>query len=313
MAKFLYFRPSKTFKSREFSGRFEDYRICAEIALHDDCKNGVCEFHLVGDIYDFDKRKKDNCVTCGCIHEHIAKHFPDLAKFIPLHCCNYLGQPLYPVDNGLYYLKQGVETGDFSTVCKQMRITPGEAAIMSDAARLDDKKLFKYWLFGLGIVARWKQEADEFIKYLEEKTGQTWENPYKEDHKHFVLSMSDDERLEVQNLIISGYYKKDAIDERLEAARQAAKDKKRDEVITKYEKAVEKYTMERDIFLLLIDNDIPTKNVIYYDFCGKVGFNWSDCYGDKKMSDDEINKAVSLLSARFPHLKFENGKKEIKI
>lgn len=41
----------------------------------------------------------------GCCHDEIAKHCPELAKFIPLHCCNHYGAPMYPVENGMYHIK----------------------------------------------------------------------------------------------------------------------------------------------------------------------------------------------------------------
>jgi hypothetical protein len=43
--------------------------------------------------------------SCGCIHEEIRKHFPELAKFIPFHLCDETGEPMHYVANAMYWLR----------------------------------------------------------------------------------------------------------------------------------------------------------------------------------------------------------------
>ena len=49
-----------------------------------------------------------------------------------------------------------------------MRITETEYNLLYQA---EDKQYFKYLLYTLGIVERWKRESNEALKKLEELTG----------------------------------------------------------------------------------------------------------------------------------------------
>lgn len=75
---------------------------------------------------------------------------------------------------------------------------------------MEDKEYFKYLLYTLGIVDRWKQESLKAIKQLEALTGNTWENPYKPENEHFALKLTD----ETENRIKDGYYTSEAIQAR---------------------------------------------------------------------------------------------------
>lgn len=69
----------------------------------------------------------------------------------------------------------------------------------------EDKQYFKYLLYVLGIVERWKRESNEALKKLEELTGQTWENPYKPENERFTLKLTNEERTTITNRINEGY------------------------------------------------------------------------------------------------------------
>ena len=56
---------------------------------------------ITGEIYQ--GCKKDP-VCAGCIHEEIAKHFPEFRDFIWLHLVNLDGSVMYEVENSLYFL-----------------------------------------------------------------------------------------------------------------------------------------------------------------------------------------------------------------
>lgn len=98
----------------------------------------------------------------GCCHDEIAEYVPELAKFIPLHCCNHYGAPMYPVENGTYHIKNS----DKSVAIEYLRISDKEYSKLSEA--VDDKMYFKYLLFNLGIVDRWKRESDKLLVELED-------------------------------------------------------------------------------------------------------------------------------------------------
>lgn len=89
-----------------------------------------------------------------------------------------------------------------------MRITETEYNLLYQA---EDKQYFKYLLYTLGIVERWKRESNEALKKLEELTGQTWENPYKPENERFTLKLTDEERTLIENRIKDGYYTSEAI------------------------------------------------------------------------------------------------------
>ena len=47
-----------------------------------------------------------NCglVACGCLHDEIVRHWPDLKPVIALHLCDDRGAPMYTEENGWYAL-----------------------------------------------------------------------------------------------------------------------------------------------------------------------------------------------------------------
>lgn len=84
----------------------ETYRIKAIIRYDDECGNGHNSFAITGNI-DI-KRKNgtwgDYC--CGSIHEQIAEHFPELAKYIKWHLVSS-DEPMHYVANTVYHAKEG--------------------------------------------------------------------------------------------------------------------------------------------------------------------------------------------------------------
>ena len=155
-------------------------KINVEIRLSDDCKNGYCDFAITGTIY----RKKSNgtweTALAGCIHEEILKYFPEFSDFVALHLSNSKGQPMYAVENGIYWLKDDLKKG-----ADYLRISESVAMQLSA-----DKDYFKYQLFALGIASGWKQDADKAIAHLEQLTGETFED--YENPK--IVELSQEER-----------------------------------------------------------------------------------------------------------------------
>lgn len=151
-----------------FTENKEEYRITVTVSLNDDCHNNMCDWSVTADI-----RRKNKCGTYGeymggCCHNEVAKHFPELAKFISLHLCNHYGAPMYPVENGTYHIKNS----DKSVAIEYLRISDKEYSKLSEA--VDDEMYFKYLLFDLGIVDRWKRESDELLVELEDLCGKKW-------------------------------------------------------------------------------------------------------------------------------------------
>jgi hypothetical protein len=164
------------------------YKMNVHISLGDFCKNGICDWSITADIYE--KRMNGRFVwyASGCCHEEILKRLPQFKTFIDLHLRNHYGQPMYPVENGFYHLKNSTK----ETTINYLRITESEYNVLRDSA--EDKGYFTYLLYTLGIVDRWEQESLKAIKQLEALTGNTWKNPYKPENERFVLKLTNEER-----------------------------------------------------------------------------------------------------------------------
>lgn len=174
------------------------YKMNVRISLGDYDKNGICDWSITADIYE--KRRNGRFVWCAgnCCHDEILKYFPEFKPFVSLHLSNHYGQPMYPVENGFYHLKNS----DKEKTINYLRITETEYNTLRDSA--EDKAYFTYLLYTLGIADRWEQESLKAIKQLEALTGNTWENPYKPENERFVLRLTDEERTLIENRIKDG-------------------------------------------------------------------------------------------------------------
>lgn len=86
--------------TRYYKERNRSYRITVTLRFDDNCKNGHNTFAITGDIKESDgKYYRDH--SSGCIHEEIAKHFPELAPLIKWHLFDQTG-PMRYVANTLY-------------------------------------------------------------------------------------------------------------------------------------------------------------------------------------------------------------------
>ena len=281
----------------------EKKRIRIEVKLADECGNKHCDFSLTGEIYG--ERRKDPDM-CGAITDEIAEQFPELAKFVGLHCCNYLGHPMYPIENGQYYVRE--ESKDLAM--RYLRITEDEYEALKLAEDKDEKLFFKYQLYYLGIVDRWKKEADEFIAFLEEKTGNKWVNPYKPEEERNVMHLTDEERVEVETKIADDYYTKQAILERMLNKDREKQLAIRNNIIERYTKEERKAREERDIMLYVFDNGMPIDNVIFYNHTRKVVFNWQN-WG-KKVTQEQFDEFMSKVDySKLPEgIEFQLGKQK---
>ena len=86
-------------KTIEFEGR--NKTMIVEARFDDRCKNGHSTFSITGQI-----GAGNNPDVCGCIHDEIAIHFPELKKYIKWHLTSTEG-PLHYVANTVYWTKKG--------------------------------------------------------------------------------------------------------------------------------------------------------------------------------------------------------------
>ena len=95
-------RQRKTYGPRFYTEHGQDLRITAEVRHDDDCGNGHNSFSITATI---DRQAKNGRWTddCGgCLHDEVAKHFPELAPYIKWHLTSTDG-PMHYVDNSLYW------------------------------------------------------------------------------------------------------------------------------------------------------------------------------------------------------------------
>lgn len=263
------------------------FKINVKILLADDCKNNICDWSITADIYE--QRKNGRFVWCagGCCHEEILKRFPQFKMFVDLHLSNHYGAPMYPVENGFYHITNSSK----ETAINYLRITETEYNLLYQA---EDKQYFKYLLYTLGIVERWKRESNEALKKLEELTGQTWENPYKPENERFTLKLTDEERTTITNRINDGYYRPEAVQARKDEEKRKAYEKKRAEIINDCKKKQQKAENEKRVMLAVLDAGLSVNNVIYYDHSNELVFNWKDY--ETKVTENDFNKFVSSVN-----------------
>lgn len=273
------------------------YKVIATIKLHDECKNGTCSWSITGTL----QQKKGNGrfydIGHGCIHEEILKAFPKLKMFVDLHLCDWRGTPLYPVENGYYFLQE-----DKKQAKEYLRVTDEEMEILS---KCDNKEYFKFQLFALSIVKRWQAESKKAIQALEELTGDVWVNPYKESEERHRFVLSDEEREEMEGKILSRYYTESSIQERKEAERIAKIEKRKNEVIKTFEKRINKATKEKDVKLAILGAGLLSDNYIYYVEGNNVVFNYYS-YHDKVTEEEYNNMLKNIDYSLLPEgIKFE--------
>lgn len=263
------------------------YKMNVRISLGDCCKNGVCDWSIAADIYE--KRRNGRFVLCAsnCCHEEISKCFPQFKTFIDLHLCNHYGQPMYPVENGFYHLKNS----DKEKTTNYLRITETEYDTLRDSA--EDKAYFTYLLYTLGIVDRWEQESLKAIKQLEALTGNTWENPYKPENERFVLRLTDEERTLIENRIKDGYYTSEAIQERKDRKKREEYEKKRNEIIAGCEKEIQEAENKKLVMLAVLDAGISLENAIYNNHSNELAFNWNDY--ETRITQEQFDEFVKTV------------------
>ena len=269
-----------------------DGRACVielNVSLDDDCHNKHCDFSITSLIKLKNPKTsyemRDPCVAGGCNHDDIVKYFPELKKFTSLHLCGHAGEPMYPVENGIYHIKDKKDVA-----MEYLRITEEEYDKLLLA--VDDKLYFRHLLFHLGIVDRWKKEADEFIAFLEEKCGCKWENPYKPEEERCRLEpLTGEEKALLRERFTQGYYSVAAINGRKREAELKQSRKEYDKVWAEYREAEDNARRERDAKLCVLNYGLPLSNMIFYTHSNTLRFNWRDY--EKKITREQFDDFVA--------------------
>lgn len=277
------------------------YKIVTTVSLDDKCRNNIYRWSISANIYWGNKNGIYQECMAGACHNEIKKYCPKLNKFILLHNCNHYGAPMYPVTNGMYYVKKR----DKSEAIKYLRISDKEYCKLFEAVDVDDELYFKYLLFDLGIVDRWKHESDELLAELENLCGKKWVNPYKLEEERFTLILTDKERSFIEERIEAGYYSTENIEKRREETHNAKMMKERAKICELYDKQIRKAEVEKKIILCVFDHELSVDNVIYYNHTNTLVFNW--CNHIEKITKEKFDDFVNNVDrSQLPKgIKFE--------
>lgn len=252
------------------------------IKLNDECKNGYLTFSFTGSI----KIKKGNGryydFISGAIGDIITYFKPELSIFEKLHACNHLGQPMY-IDNIRYHINEGKTDREISEMYNISDIKAIE--ILRNAS--DNKDLFYYLVFRLGVAENWGNLANEAIREIEKRRN----SKLKIENKDRVFKQFPEKECEVlENLYQIGYASDAQKELRDKARKEEQKQKELKEIEDERNKAIAKAQKEYEIKKAVVSFGISWSNVIFYDHSNKLCFNYSDCY--KKIPSDLINDFV---------------------
>lgn len=258
------------------------YKFDYLIKLDDECKNGHLAFSFTGSI----KIKKGNgryyTLISGAIGNIITYFKPELSMFEKLHTCNHLGQPIY-IDNIRYHINEGKTDKE---IAEMYNISDMKAIeILRNAS--DNKDLFYYLVFRLGVAENWENLAGEAIQEIEKRNG----GKLKIEGKDRVYKQLPKEDCEVlENLYQLGYASKVQKELRDKARKEEQKEKELREIEEERNKALAKAQKIYVVKKAVVSFGISWDNVIFYDYKNELCFNWLD-YA-KKVPFDLINGLI---------------------
>jgi len=79
----------------------QKYRIDVNVRYDDSCHNNHNRFAITGEMFVLDKGQPV-WIAGGCLHDEIARHYPELVPFLKWHLVSTDG-PMYYVENSLYW------------------------------------------------------------------------------------------------------------------------------------------------------------------------------------------------------------------
>jgi hypothetical protein len=141
-------------------------RIIVEAGLHR-IGDQAPYFSVTGELRDKSKPKNSDrgLITCGAIHEGIARWFPELAPVIALHLSDHHGVPMHAVENARYWAgrTQYADQANVDTLQQHLRCRPEEARELMAGSGLDDDG-FREAIESM--VPRWQTEAEAGVALL---------------------------------------------------------------------------------------------------------------------------------------------------
>ena len=115
LARTQYKHHEKTYKNSQG----ETQRLVVLLRYDDDCKNGHNSFSITAQLYDKHSKRGD-CSACGCLHDEIAKHAPELAPFIKWHLVSS-DCPMHYLSNTVYHASNLDHNGLLKDEARQIK------------------------------------------------------------------------------------------------------------------------------------------------------------------------------------------------
>jgi hypothetical protein len=243
----------------------------------------VCYWSVGGEKFaSLQKAKEFVREHAGAIGDIITYFKPELSMFEKLHTCNHLGQPMH-IDNIRYHINEGKTDQEIVEMYNISDIKAIE--ILRNAS--DNKDLFYYLVFRLGVAAAWENLASEAIREIEKRRN----SKLKIEGKDRVYKQFPEKECEVlENLYQLGYASNVQKELRDKARKEEQKQKELKEIEDERNKAITKAQKEYEVKKAVVSFGISWINVIFYDHSNKLCFNYSDCY--KKIPSDLINEFI---------------------
>lgn len=94
--------------------------VSVEVRFDDNCHNGHNSFAVTGEVRDGVHRGDRGMITCGAIHDDIAKYFPELAPLLKWHLTSSDG-PMHYIANTLYHASDRDHNGLLKGEKRQIR------------------------------------------------------------------------------------------------------------------------------------------------------------------------------------------------
>ena len=258
------------------------YSFAYYIGLNDDCKNGHLTFSFTGEIKVKKRNGRFYTYISGAIADVIAYFKPELEKFNRLHGFNHLGQPMF-IDDIRFHINEG-KTNE--QIAEMYNISNLEAIeILRNAS--DNKDLFYYLVFRLGVAENWENLASEAIQEIEKRNG----GKLKIEGKDRVYKQFPEKECEVlENLYQLGYASKVQKELRDKARKEEQKEKELREIEEERNKAIAEAQKIYAVKKAIVSFGISWNNVIFYDHKNELCFNWLD--HAKKVPSDLINDLI---------------------
>lgn len=93
----------RVFGPRPIAGYGTDGTITASVRFDDQCGNGHNTFSITCEVVTRESRRRHDLAAGGCMHDEVARMFPELAPFVRWHLCSTNG-PMHYVANTMYHL-----------------------------------------------------------------------------------------------------------------------------------------------------------------------------------------------------------------